>query len=97
MKVKVTLSTNLVPSGSSSIPKEIELPGDKNTLLSLLKILNEKFPHLKLIEDEHMGEDLRYVYLNGVSHFELPLGLKTPISDSDKVHVEIFMEPLAGG
>lgn len=79
------------------MPTEIELENGRDTILDLLKRLNELFPHLKLTSNSDMGEDLRHVYVNGVSHFNLPSGLKTRLNQSDVVHVEIFMEPLAGG
>ena len=97
MKINVKISTNLVPSGDTTVPTKIELDEEKNTVLDLLRKLNDRFPHLKLIDSDQMGEDLRYVYVNGISHFDLPNGLKTNLKESDSVHVEIFMEPLAGG
>lgn len=97
MKVRVSLSTNLVPYGKVIIPREIELDEENSTVLDLLNQINRIFPHLKLVDDGKMGEDLRYVYVNEVSHFDLPMGLMTRLKDGDKVHAEIFMEPLAGG
>ncbi len=97
MKVTVKLTSNLISSGGVAIPAQIELEKDGSTVLDLLQKLNERFPHLKLINNGEMGEDLRYVYVNGVDHFSLKEGLKTKLKESDEVHVEIFMEPLAGG
>lgn len=97
MRIKVDISTNLISCGGTVIPAQIELEDEKNTILNLLQKLNERFPHLKLLNNGEMGEDLRYVYVNGRSHFELPDGLNTKLNDSDSVHIEIFMEPLAGG
>lgn len=97
MKIRVALSTNFVGLGNTVIPKEIELEGENRTVLDFLDHLAKIFPHLKLLDDGKMGEDLKYVYVNGVSHFDLPMGLKTELNDGDTVHAEIFMEPLAGG
>ncbi|MCX7857855.1 MAG: hypothetical protein N2513_07755 [Deltaproteobacteria bacterium] len=97
MKIRVNISTNFVSLGNNSVPTEIDLDAENNTLLELLCRLNERLPHLKLTNNGEMGEDLKYVYLNGISHFNLPYGLKTRLNQNDLVHVEIFMEPLAGG
>ena len=52
---------------------------------------------MKFIEDGEMGEDLRYVYLNGESHFSFSEGLKKKINEGDTILVKAYMEPLAGG
>ncbi|MBP9561269.1 MAG: hypothetical protein KBE27_05585 [Syntrophorhabdaceae bacterium] len=55
------------------------------------------YPYLRFTERGEMGDDLRHIYINGVSHFNLTEGLMKKIDDGDTVFVETYMDPLAGG
>ena len=98
MKVKIKIESNLKIKNIFETPLEIELSEDQATLKDVLQIVSKRFPpNLRFIEKGEMGDDLRQVYLNGQSHFSFSEGLQKKISDGDTVHVEAYMEPLAGG
>ena len=97
MKVKVKVDSNLRIRNVFEPPLEIELGNSENTLKDVLGKLSEKYPYLRFIEKGEMGDDLRHLYLNGESHFSFPEGLKRKIIEGDTVHVEAYMDPLAGG
>lgn len=97
MKVKVMVDSNLRIKNVFEPPLEIELRPDASTLQDVLERLYEMYPYLKFIDNGEMGDDLRNLFLNGKSHFSFSKGLKKEIKDGDTVHVEAYMDPLAGG
>ncbi|OPY76904.1 MAG: hypothetical protein A4E64_01323 [Syntrophorhabdus sp. PtaU1.Bin058] len=97
MKVKVKVESNLKIKNVFEPPLEVELSNNENTLQDVLQRLYEMYPYLKFIDQGEMGDDLRHLFLNGESHFTFSEGLKKRINDGDTVHVEAYMDPLAGG
>jgi molybdopterin converting factor small subunit len=97
MKVKVMVDSNLRINNVFEPPLELELRANANTLQDVLEKLYEMYPYLKFIDKGEMGDDLRNLFLNGKSHFSFSEGLKKEIKDGDTVHVEAYMDPLAGG
>jgi len=97
MIVKVKVDSNLRIKNVFEPPFEIEMMDDMITLRDILQRLSTMYPPLKFIERGEMGDDLRHLYLNGESHFLFSEGLKKKIIDGDTVHVEAYMDPLAGG
>ncbi|MDD5008786.1 MAG: hypothetical protein PHU49_10605 [Syntrophorhabdaceae bacterium] len=97
MKVKVRIDSNLRIKNVFEPPLEVELNNGENTLKDVLQRLYEMYPYLKFIDRGEMGDDLRNLFLNGESHFTFSEGLKKKINDGDTVHVEAYMDPLAGG
>ncbi|MDR3568985.1 MAG: hypothetical protein P4L43_13230 [Syntrophobacteraceae bacterium] len=98
MKIRVKINSNLRIANRFEPPVEMELDVGENSLQDLLKKLSDLYHPLKFIEEDgEMGEDLRYVYLNGESHFSFSQGLATKVNEGDTVLVTAYMEPLAGG
>jgi molybdopterin converting factor small subunit len=97
MKITVRIDSNLQIKNIFEPPLQMDLQDGENTLMDVLKKLSGMYPYLKFIEREEMGDDLRHLYLNGVSHFTFPEGLKKKINEGDTVLVEAYMDPLAGG
>ena len=97
MKIKVKVDSNLRIKNVFEPPLEVELKGDDNTLKDVLGKLSEMYPYLRFMEKGEMGDDLRNLYLNGKNHFSFSEGLKRKVLEGDTVHVEAYMDPLAGG
>lgn len=97
MKVKVKVDSNIRIKNVFEPPLEMELYENDGTLQGVLERLHGMFPYLKFIHQGEMGDDLRSLYLNGKSHFIFSEGLKKKINEGDTVHVEAYMDPLAGG
>ena len=58
----------------------------------VLQTLSAMYPPLKFIEKGEMGDDLRYLFLNGESHFFFPEGLNRKVSEGDTVMVEAYLD-----
>ncbi|MCX8111378.1 MAG: hypothetical protein N3D15_09050 [Syntrophorhabdaceae bacterium] len=97
MKVNVRVESNLRIKNLFEPPFYIDLGEDEADLKGLLKNLKRLYPYMRFIESDEMGDDLRHVYLNGVSHFTFPEGLNKKVKEGDTVLVEAYMDPLAGG
>jgi len=97
MKVTVKVDSNLKIKNVFEPPLEIQLRDGENTLKDLLQTLSRRYPHWKFIHQGEMGDDLRYVFVNGESHFSFAEGLKKKVNDGDTVLVEAYMDFLAGG
>jgi len=97
MSVKVTVDSNLRIKHVFEPPIEVELQDGENTIKDVLRTLSAKYPYLRFIEQDEMGEDLRHVYVNGKSHFTFSEGLTKTLKQGDTVLVEAYMDPLAGG
>ena len=94
MKIKV--DSNLRIENTFEPPLEMELEVGENVLKDVLQKLSDMYPALKFIERGEMGDDLRYLYLNGKSHFSFSEGLNKKIKEGDTILVEAYMEPLDG-
>lgn len=94
MKIKV--DSNLRIENIFQPPIEMVLDAGEDSLGDALRKLSKMCPPLKFIEEGEMGEDLRYLYLNGKSHFSFPEGLKKKINEGDTVLVEAYTEPRDG-
>lgn len=97
MKIKVKVDSNLRIKNVFEPPLEVDLQDGEDTLSDVLQKLSDRCPYLRFVEEGEMGDDLRHVYINGKSHFQLSEGLKKKLKDGDTVRVEAYMEPLAGG
>ncbi|HOP85455.1 MAG TPA: hypothetical protein PKZ54_03125 [Syntrophorhabdaceae bacterium] len=97
MTRKVKIESNLKIKNLFEPPFILNLDGTDDDLLAVLKKLSTSYPFLRFTENGEMGDDIRYVYINGISHFDLPEGLRTKVFDGDKIFVETYMDPLAGG
>lgn len=97
MMVNVKVESNLKVKNLFEPPFSLKLNEGENSLLGLLKKLATMYPYLRFTERGEMGDDLRHIYINGVSHFNLTEGLMKKIDDGDTVFVETYMDPLAGG
>jgi hypothetical protein len=97
MKIKVKVDSNLRIKNVFEPPLQMDLLEGENTLKDVLQQLSGRYPYLKFFERGEMGDDLRHLYLNGVSHFSFAEGLKRKINEGDTVLVEAYMDPLAGG
>lgn len=97
MNIRVKIDSNLRIRNVFEPPLDMELNDDRNTLTDVLHRLSEMYPYLRFIERGEMGDDLRHLYLNGESHFSFSEGLKRKVAEGDTVHVEAYMDPLAGG
>lgn len=97
MKVKIKIDSNLRINKVFEPPLDMELQEGKNTLQDVLQKLYKLYPYLKFIDKGEMGDDLRNLYLNGKSHFTFSEGLMKKVNEGDIVHVEAYMDPLAGG
>ena len=96
MKINVKVNSNLRIENTFEPPLEMGLKVGENSLKDVLQKLSDMCPPLKFIERGEMGDDLRYLYLNGESHFSFSEGLKKKIDDGDTILVEAYMEPLDG-
>ncbi len=97
MKVNVKVESNIKIKNLFEPPFMLQLNDGEDNIMGLLKKLSHMYPYLRFIERGEMGDDLRHIYINGISHFNLPEGLMKRIDDGDTVFVETFMDPLAGG
>lgn len=97
MSIKIKVDSNLRIKNVFEPPLEIELKDDEGTLKDLLRKLSGMYPYLRFMDRGEMGDDLRYLFLNGESHFSFPEGLRKKINEGDTVLVEAYMDPLAGG
>jgi hypothetical protein len=97
VKVHVKVDSNLRIPNVFEPPFMVELDQEGATLRDVLHKLSDMYPYLKFMERGEMGDDVRYVYLNGKSHFSFPEGLNREISEGETVLVEAYMDPLAGG
>jgi len=93
----VKIESNLKIKNLFEPPFTINLDGSNDDLLGVLKKLSTLYPFLRFTENNEMGDDIRHVYINGISHFDLPEGLRKKVQDGDTVFVETYMDPLAGG
>ncbi|MDR3556590.1 MAG: hypothetical protein P4L55_17700 [Syntrophobacteraceae bacterium] len=94
--VKITVDSNLRITNAFEPPFEMEFEVGEKNLRDVLQKLSDMYPPLKFLEGGEMGEDLRYLYLNGESHFSFSEGLTKKISEGDTILVEAYMEPLDG-
>ncbi|MDR3568986.1 MAG: hypothetical protein P4L43_13235 [Syntrophobacteraceae bacterium] len=94
--MKIRVDSNLRIENIFQPPLEMVLDGANNRLSDVLEKLCDMCPPLKFIEEGEMGEDLRYLYLNGESHFSFSEGLGKKINEGDIVLVEAYMEPRDG-
>lgn len=97
MKIKVTVDSNLCIKDIFEPPVEVDMKDGEDTLKDVLQKISDRCPYLRFVEGGEMGDDLRHVYINGKSHFQLSEGLKRRLRDGDTVRLEAYMEPLAGG
>ena len=97
MKAKVIIDSNLCIKNAFEPPVEVELLDEENTLRDVLTKISDMCPEMRFVEKGKMGDDLRYLYLNGKSHFSFSEGLRKKIEEGDTIFVEAYMEPLAGG
>ena len=97
MKVTVKVDSNLKIKNMFEPPLEIELSDGERTLKDLLQKLSSMYPYWKFVHQGEMGDDLRYVFINGESHFSFAEGFRKKVNDGDTVLVEAYMDFLAGG
>jgi len=97
MARKVKIESNLKIRNLFEPPFILNLDETDDDLLAVLKKLSTLYPFLRFTENSEMGDDIRHVYINGISHFDLPEGLRKKILDGDTIFVETYMDPLAGG
>lgn len=97
MAKTVKVDSNLKIKNLFEPPFTFNLSENEDTLIGVLKKLSTMYPFLKFTENGEMGDDIRHVYINNVSHFDLKEGLKKKLNDGDTVFVETYMDPLAGG
>ena len=97
MKARVKIDSNFRIKNVFEPPVEVELLDNENTLRDVLKKISDMCPEMQFMEKGGMGDDLRYLYLNGESHFTFSDGLRKKIEEGDTIFVEAYMEPLAGG
>lgn len=97
MSKTVKVESNLKIKNLFEPPFTVNLSEGEDNLLGVLKKLSRMYPFLRFTENSEMGDDIRHVYINGVSHFDLPEGLKKKVNDGDTVLIETYMDPLAGG
>jgi hypothetical protein len=96
LRMKIRVDSNLRIENIFQPPLQLVLDAGLTSLGDVLQKLCEMCPSLKFIEQGEMGEDLRYLYLNGESHFSFSEGLKKKIQEGDTVLVEVYMEPRDG-
>jgi molybdopterin converting factor small subunit len=97
MKIRVKIDSNLRIKNVFEPPLDLELQMDQNSLGDVLQKLSDMYPHLSFTEQGDMGDDIRHVFLNGSSHLAFDEGLRRKLREGDTVHLEAYMEPLAGG
>ncbi|HNQ64205.1 MAG TPA: hypothetical protein PLX88_05955 [Syntrophorhabdaceae bacterium] len=97
MKINVNIDSNLRIRNVFEPPIRIDFDNEDVTLRDVLLKLKNMYPYLRFIEKGEMGDDLRHLYLNGENHFNFSEGLNRKVSEDDTVHVEAYLDPLAGG
>lgn len=97
MKINVKFDSNLGKSSASEPAITLDLPDDKNTLEDVLIRLSRMYADLVLVENGKVHDDLRQLFLNGVSYTSFPEGLKKTVNEGDAVLVDVYIGGLAGG
>jgi hypothetical protein len=95
--LRLKIDSNIRVANRFEPPIEVEFDGEDVTAGQLLKYLDDKMEFIAFSKRGEMGEDVKHVHINGDDLFRMPRGLSTPLKDGDRVRVDIFMEPLAGG
>lgn len=95
--INVNIDSNLRIRNVFEPPIRVEFEDEEVTLKDVLQKLKNMYPFLRFIEKGEMGDDLRHLYLNGENHFNFSEGLKRKVAEGDTVHVEAYLDPLAGG